>query len=278
MRTRILIGEIAPPIAVCVLVAILLVCSPKPTVAAELNAEALPQLALFGESFGALNILIAWIAFAGIVVSLLLQSREMAKTRRAVEEQKSQQQNHMFERSFFQLLHLCNETVQGFRYESEFSPVRATIGQDCFEAMREDFVKVALLSEQWGTSPSERYEKFYVQCVHDQLGLYFRNLYQLMQYIDASPREDKKFYANIVRAQLSNSELYLLFYNGLSRFGHDKFLPLLRKYEFFERLPVTEDVLQADAECYGNSAFGQSPEWGERFARRKGLAVLSGGM
>jgi hypothetical protein len=267
MRNRILIGEVSLPVAVCGLAAILLTCSPQPRVAAELDAETLPHLAHLGDSFDALKTLFAWLAFAGIVVSLLLQSREMAKARRDVEELKNQQRKHVFERSFFQLLHLSNETIQGFRYESEFSSAIHTNGQDCFEAMREDFVKVALLSEQWGKSPSERYEKFYVQCAHDQLGLYFRNLYQLMKYVDASQLEDKKLYANIVRAQLSNSELYLIFYNGLSRFGHDKFLPLLRKYEFFERLPVTADVLQADAEHYGKGAFGQSPEWEERFAR-----------
>lgn len=231
----------------------------------DANAE---RFGTFGDSFGGLNTLFSGLAFAGIVVSLILQSHGLSQTKSDLDRQRIQQQIQVFESSFFQMLHLSNEIVRGFRYKSEFGGAHIKEGKDCFETMRNDLVKVALLSEHWGRTPSERYEKFYLKYFHDDLGHYFRNLYQIVKYVDGATIENKKFYTNIVRAQLSSNELFLLFYNGVSRFGREKFLPLLRKYELLEHLPDTEDVLQTEAEHYGRSAFGQSPEWQERFHRR----------
>ncbi len=274
MKSRPVNGTIALFVPLGWLAALLQACSRDIHVVADLGAGTLPQVADAEDTFGVLHILFAWVVFAGLVVFLIARFRERTHTARDSEEQKHPREKYAFERTFFPLFRLRQEIVQGLRYQSKLGI--DTIGQDSFEAIREDFVNIALLSDGWGESSSERYEQFYLRCSQDELGAYFRNLYQLVNYIDASRRDDKRFYMHLVRAQLSNSELYLLFYNGLSRFGREKFLPLLRKYEFFETLPVSADVLQADAERYGKSAFGQSPEWAERFARRKGLTVLLG--
>jgi hypothetical protein len=274
MKSRPVNGIIALFVPLGWLAALLQACSRDIHVAADLGAGTLPQVADAEDTFGVLHILFAWVVFAGLVVFLIARFRERTHTARDSEEQKHPQEKYAFERTFFPLFRLRQEIVQGLRYKSKLGI--DTIGQDSFEAIREDFVNIALLSDRWGESSSERYEQFYLRCAQDELGAYFRNLYQLVNYIDASRRDDKRFYMHLVRAQLSNNELYLLFYNGLSRFGREKFLPLLRKYEFFETLPVSADVLQADADRYGKSAFGQSPEWAERFARRKGLTVLLG--
>lgn len=73
------------------------------------------------------------------------------------------------------------------------------------------------------------------------IGHYFRNIYQILKFIDKQRDEeliDKKFYTNILRAQLSNSELALLLINALSKHGNQKQLPLLIKFEFMEPLPI----------------------------------------
>jgi hypothetical protein len=44
----------------------------------------------------------------------------------------------------------------------------------------------------------------------DDLGGYFRVLYNIIKYVHTSDQNDKKLYTNIVRAQLSDSELILL--------------------------------------------------------------------
>lgn len=69
-----------------------------------------------------------------------------------------------------------------------------------------------------------------------QLGHYFRHLYHIIKYIDEGDIANKKKYTDIVQAQMSDSELYITFYNSLSNHGFIKLYPLLKKYHFFENI------------------------------------------
>ena len=68
----------------------------------------------------------------------------------------------------------------------------------------------------------------------------FGNLYNVVKFVDRSdfPRDykTKKFYTNLIRAQLSRDELGLLFYNCLSDRGA-KFKKLVEKYALLKYLP-----------------------------------------
>ena len=55
-----------------------------------------------------------------------------------------------------------------------------------------------------------------------ELSSYFRNMYNAIKLVDSDPylsRNDKVELVKIYRAQLSNPELYILFFNLVSRFG-----------------------------------------------------------
>ncbi len=81
----------------------------------------------------------------------------------------------------------------------------------------------------------EEYNKLY-RYYQSYLGHYFRNLYNIVKFIETSEIPDKKFYTNLVRAQLSSSELNLLFYNCLSIYGREKFKPLVEKYALLKNM------------------------------------------
>jgi len=87
------------------------------------------------------------------------------------------------------------------------------------------------------------------------IGHYFRNLYTIIKIVDRSSVENKRDYTNIIRAQLSSSELVLLFYNCISPWGR-KFKPLVERYALLKTLP--EDALadERDRSLYEPSAFG----------------------
>ncbi|MGB0869980.1 MAG: putative phage abortive infection protein [Flavobacteriales bacterium] len=84
---------------------------------------------------------------------------------------------------------------------------------------------------------------------------YFTNLYHIYKFIDDSAIEDKKRYSNIVRAQLSNGELHLLFYNGLSKYGYDKFKPFIEKYSIFDNFDTRILSSREFKELYDPKAF-----------------------
>ncbi len=69
-----------------------------------------------------------------------------------------------------------------------------------------------------------------------ELGHYFRHLYHIFKYTHESKLTDKKKYIDIIQAQMGNDELYIAFYNGLSKYGIERFYPMLDQYQFFENI------------------------------------------
>lgn len=69
---------------------------------------------------------------------------------------------------------------------------------------------------------------------------YFRHLYRIFKYIDKSPliNDDRYEYAAIARAQLSEYELLMLFYNGLNvnDEGQYKFKDFIEIYSLLNNL------------------------------------------
>lgn len=106
---------------------------------------------------------------------------------------------------------------------------------------------------------------FIYEKVNTDFGHYFRNLYRLIKMIDEqifdedsveSDFKKKYYYTSIVRAQLSDYELYWLFFNCLFEYG-EKFKPLVEKYAFFKVLENNSDrIIQHYKKFYNISAFG----------------------
>ena len=68
---------------------------------------------------------------------------------------------------------------------------------------------------------------------------YFRHLYRIFKYVDTTDLisdEERYEYACIVRSQLSDYELIMLFFNGLSDNGKEKFKPLIEKYAILKNM------------------------------------------
>lgn len=76
-------------------------------------------------------------------------------------------------------------------------------------------------------------------------GHYFRNLYQILKIIDnhQASEEEKKKYSNILRAQLSSSELAILMINYLNDMvDKGKFRTYIIKYQMLEHIPIELDL------------------------------------
>lgn len=72
------------------------------------------------------------------------------------------------------------------------------------------------------------------------LSSYFRNLYSAIKLIDSDKyltAKEKKQYVKILRAQLSNPELYVLFFNVVSRFGKK-----WEKNRYIERYKLIKNI------------------------------------
>jgi hypothetical protein len=86
------------------------------------------------------------------------------------------------------------------------------------------------------------YVSFYIQH-KNQVAHYFRTLYRIFCFIDNSElkEREKVEYAKIMRAQLSESELFFLYYNAFTSYGYN-FQYIINKYNLIKHLPFLEKL------------------------------------
>lgn len=72
-----------------------------------------------------------------------------------------------------------------------------------------------------------------------QMGALYRTIYRLLELLDQSniPEEEKSSYSKILRAQFTESELFMLYYNSRTSYGK-KMLYFVRKYHVLKHLPA----------------------------------------
>lgn len=242
------------------------------------NKTALPDNAgVFGDVYGSLNTLFSGVAFAALFISILFQSAELSATREEMKNQGDQfkKQTEMldkqsFENSLFQLMSFNNELIQSLKVEinrSEYdranksykTVVDTITGRQVFSKFFTYIDESATRGAAQGQlmSPSDLYVAFYEEN-EDKLGPYFQGLYQTIKLIDESSYDAvvKKKYVDLIVAQTSKYEMYLLFYHGLSELGNSGFKCLLERYEFFEFYPKEFNISWRDMLGYDVSVFG----------------------
>ncbi|HCG5924599.1 TPA: putative phage abortive infection protein [Vibrio parahaemolyticus] len=237
------------------------------------NVSEIDNRALFGDSYGSLNTLFSGLAFAGIITSIFLQSQELRETRAEIRGQKEEfelqtkaMNKQVFETTFFQLLQLNNEIVQSLQIEEGYSTNRKLLhGRGVFRVLYVDklvengasyeYSRQFGDNETFGDDINGHYLRFHRVYGH-LVGHYFRNVYQILKYVDQSTVEDKKFYSNLLRAQMSDYELGLLFYNCISDLGNTKFKFLIEQYQFFEHLNRLNSIEDHEIGMYSKNAYG----------------------
>jgi hypothetical protein len=217
--------------------------------------------------------LFSGLAFTGVIYAILLQRKELQLQRRELEltrdelegqklaltAQNKTLEKQNFENTFFQLLKVLNDIIGAIDLRHPSSQV-VTQGRDCFKV----FCQQRLRSIWNGSKPAgterERINKVYLAFYADngaEIGHYFRTLYNLVKFVDRSDVTDKRFYTNLIRAQLSSYELALIFYNCLSDLGSEKFKPLLQQYALLKTLPRDQLFNPTDhVSLYETPAYG----------------------
>lgn len=233
------------------------------------------QRGTFGDMFGAVNSIFSGLAFVGVIYAIFMQRHEVALakkeikyTRKILDDQQKQlefQNNEArkqaFESTFFQMLKLFSDiTSQIDLVRSDSAGHYETKGKDVFPiflSRLKKIYKTPATTMYGGENFLNSYKEFYRKH-NSELGHYFRIIYNITKFIDSSDLANKKFYSNIVRAQLSDAEVAILFHNGLSPNGIEKFKPLMEKYNLLKNV-VENDILDPKLkEQYAPSAFGSS--------------------
>ncbi|HIF50484.1 MAG TPA: hypothetical protein EYQ42_02955 [Thiotrichaceae bacterium] len=203
----------------------------------------------FGDYIGGvLNPVFGFFGLFALLLTISIQVKELQLTRKelrnsskALESQNETLKLQNFENSFFQMLRLHNDIVNSIDFVRGGGnrAVVTTSGRDCFPVMVQRLSN-ALKPNKENIEDLETviniYEKFYEE--HQvELGHYFRYLYNIFKFIKNSEIENKRFYSNLVRAQISNHEGIIIFYNCLSKYGNKKFHPLVVEFSILKNIP-----------------------------------------
>lgn len=245
----------------------------------------------FGDMFGSINALFSGLALAGIILTILLQRKELKLQRQELKDtrQEFKTQNETlklqrFENTFFNLLNQHHQIVNAidFRYYkkkeeenigrgiSTYPPPpkeKETViinGRDVFRYLYNKMY-IELGKNEYG------YETVYMHHYHKaqtDFGHYFRNLYRMIKIVhetdffyDSSKVSTEEIfkikyrYTSIIRAQLSDYELMWVFYNCLSENGIDKFKFFVEEYSLLKNLPNDLIAFPSHRTKYNERAF-----------------------
>lgn len=248
-----------------------------------------PTAAEFGDSFGAANALFSALAFGFLIVTVLMQRRELEfqrkelqDTRKEFKQQNATLKQQLFENTLFSMISLHHQIVDDIDLEIKASPsndyTSSTItGRDVF---RNRFKAMNRKLKENTSSPNEAYEEMFHERRTD-FAHYYRNLYRVFKMIDEYDftnksvdgetdqnlkerlqeteriKAEKYKYAAIVRAQLSDYELLLLFFNGLTEKGKN-FKVLIERYSILDNLNQDEIKNKKWMESYHHKAFNSA--------------------
>ena len=148
------------------------------------------------------------------------QKEEFKSSKQILEKQNKTLERQQFESKLFSLLDIYNEIMRSFsnKYSGKvfFSKIKTKLHINHTSPALQQFQMVV---------PSGKFDYYkYFQSHKDYLAHYFRVLYRIFKFIDEEENLEEKekwFYAKMIRSQLSEGELFLLFYNCFTEYGEN---------------------------------------------------------
>lgn len=247
----------------------------------------------FGDMFGAINALFSGLAFAGLIVTLLYQKEElalqrdelretreeMARQRTEFEEQNKTLKRQRFENTFFNMLSLQQEIVANLSYDEVErvidyrNPLKNDVRHTSYRGrtiFREIYLNLTVsTTNQHSYNGIRQAIRVNTYAIYSEISSttrfdhYFRHLYRIYKYVDTSDliaNNERYDYACIIRSQLSDYELVMLFYNCLTANGRAKFKPLIERYAIFNNLRQELLAKSEDKSLYAEKAYDRSAE------------------
>ncbi|WP_282094189.1 putative phage abortive infection protein [Epibacterium ulvae] len=207
---------------------------------------------------------------------LKLQRGEMKAAREELAGQKGQMElqnqslkQQMFEQTFFNLLNVFNSYIADLVQTEVLEGGEPKKGRDQLEEICKELTNASrkvrhgpvemdplggiiehfreLGDEEYLVAVVQRFQNRYIEYAND-LNSYFRLLYNLIRLVDESSINTKKRYVDILRAQLSDSELLLIALNSERPEGA-KLKERATRYNLLKHLPKTINDLPTVDVC-----------------------------
>lgn len=184
-----------------------------------------------------------WDHYGSIIGGLLSFISVLLLAETLKEQKKSSDEAHV-NNLFFELLKYLQTEISDLNISKEIKDgriIRST-NKDFFEVLRRDLQDEFLNTKNYQRNrerAKKEYLKIYAQNL--RIGAYLRILYRICDLIDNSSLENdkKRDYIKIVRSQLTDAELLIIKYNGMTE-GGKKFKHYINKYNILKHLRLSE--------------------------------------
>lgn len=197
------------------------------------------------------------------------QKIELQESRKIYKEQSETAKQQRFENTFFNLLTLHHEIINSITFGTNEQWVKREFFKNCYIEYRRETRNEGIHPTDYSLL-NEKYFTFFKK-YQSELGNYFRNLYNIIKFVNESDIEDKHKYVNFLRAQLSNYELLMMFYNCHYSLGRAKFRPLIIEYSILKHvLEIKSELIieVIDLSFYPTKAYDKNGDKTERIDLR----------
>lgn len=235
----------------------------------------LADTGIFGDSWGAFTSIFSALGFCGVLWTIKLQRDATKQIELDSRKRDKSEQIRDFENSFFNMLNILQTIIKDMRVgddgkkinkegRSVFTYYYSRFKNECIK--KEPIEIIAFLDKADFSLKKEmemlsRFYGYYFRGRSGNLSHYYRFIYNMFKFIHESTlnNSEKKKYANILRAQISNYELLMLCYNGNTRHGL-KFKEYFNEYAVFDNLPVDKLVSDVHVLFYDKKAWGENED------------------
>lgn len=230
------------------------------------------QRGVFGDSWGAFTSIFSAMGFCGVLWTIKLQMDATKKIEDDFRKKEESEKIRDFENSFFNMLSILQALIRDMKVEGS-SGITLAEGRHVFlyffrrfkaEIRRKngtllDFDSRDKIEIEKASKQMSNAYRFYFRSRAQNLSHYYRYVYNMFKIIHESDLSsiNKKKYANILRAQLSNYELLMLFYNANFVHGR-KFEMYMNSYAILDNLPAEKLINKKHVAFYDKKAWGEN--------------------
>lgn len=221
---------------------------------------------------GLLNPILTCCTFIAVLYTIALQRKELDLSREELkatrqevkrsgdimEQQANTLKQQTFENTFFQMMNLHDSIISSLSHEAYNIKYE---GRDVFgtfyNALTRAYSNVELNKNKLSDDAilHTAYSNYWT-LAESKLAHYYRYLFNIVRFVDRSDFSNGP-YMNLVRAQISNDEALLLFYNGLSKQG-ENFKMYIEKYALLNNMPRDKALNPTHLKFYSSNAYGEN--------------------
>ncbi|MEZ8237359.1 putative phage abortive infection protein [Vibrio splendidus] len=193
-----------------------------------INEISINKAGVFGDSFGILTSLFSALAFAGMIITILLQKeelglqrQELADTRQEISAQKEILRTQSFNDNFYRLLDYYKDNLSQVVVFDKESNQQIT-GVSALKYLLDKFSEKQREYKHYYNPHDDQLMKVFeyhlfidIQQILMKQGRYLRTLQSLLALVEERTKDDKSLYWNIIESQLTVHEVKYIFYHTL---------------------------------------------------------------